>query len=145
MSNMQVVGIIVPKAPLTFAHCTATSNSSYHPQFPSWSLMPGPGPSTVSETIPSTRSGKRVILKRKKKNLVLLGYFSDIWLPCSHRQCSPWAVPPAEVKASSRQKKYFNSAEVDMQENYKIMQRGNCMYWSPAAEIIMQGEKAGVV
>lgn len=42
---MQVVGIIVPKALLTFAYCTASSNSSYHPQFPSWSLMPGPGPS----------------------------------------------------------------------------------------------------
>lgn len=73
MNNMQIVGIIVPKALLTFAHCTASSNSSYHPQFPSWSLLPGLGRhnSFRDHTINQVR--KEGYLEKEKD--FLLGYY----------------------------------------------------------------------
>lgn len=84
---------------------------------------------------------KEGYLEDGKKNHILPGYFSDIWFPCSHGQCGPWAVLPAGLKASSRQRKYFSSAEVGMQEHYKLRQCGMCMYWSTAAESLSCREK----
>lgn len=104
--------------------------------------MPGPGPSQQFQR-PYYQPGQERGLswRWKKKNHILPGYFSDIWFPCSHGQCGPWAVLPAGLKASSRQRKYFSSAEVGMQEHYKLRQCGMCMYWSTAAESLSCREK----